>query len=461
MRLNFDILAAVLPWIKTRRDVLSFISTCSDLYNTGVRCLLKFPCNVTSERLPQFYRLLQAKSGFLALRDLCVSSDDLLGSDAVDQLKDILNRAKNLHRIQIIDEVMLSSLVLYDALASLPSLRYLDLQLARSDQLAELMMLEQLQSPLATLKLGEMAIPLDLVATLANFQRTLEELHLEEATIFYNSTTLCCANLTSLHLTCVANFRLSVFIPAFPNLRTLSYEFSGSERGDGTEELRDNNIQFQTAHPTQCWHLMSLSGDIGSLYTLGLQSKVPHVSITSPRLRSDPAGPCLSPLRPLQLSVVNNMNRVVGDWLFDTVPEDWNELVRLDLSFQFFADDTSFVDHEACLDELLEELGLLVSESEFRLFFLVLEMRGERGVDLPNSAYTFLDTIKMETLATRVLQTVPTLKTVRFVVDSAEKRVSNWAYSEDGKCTSILSENEAKCIVDRVMSPLLQAYHDS
>ena len=83
-------------------------------------------------------------------------------------------------------------------------------------------------------------------------------------------------------------------------------------------------------------------------------------------------------------------------------------------------------------------------------------MRGERGVDLPNSAYTFLDTIKMETLATRVLQTVPTLKTVRFVVDSAEKRVSNWAYSEDGKCTSILSENEAKCIVDRVMSPLLQ-----
>ncbi|KAF7799456.1 hypothetical protein EIP86_010691 [Pleurotus ostreatoroseus] len=437
------------------------MATCSDLYNAGVPFLLRFRCRVKPGQIPQFYQFLQSKppACFLALRDLSLCSfNPYSGPDAVDPLANILNRGKNIRRIQLIGYVLSRSPILYEAVASSSSLRHLGLLGVYSPDAPLLKMLLQLQSPLTTLKLGELTDELDLITTLANFERTLEELELQEATLCYSSRPLCYSQLTYLHLTCVKNLRLSFFIPAFPNLRTLEFSYSGSDVGDEAEELRDSNIHFQQDHPSQRWYLTSLMADVGSLYVLGLQSEVPDVAVThfSPDsdARIDDVDICLTPFRPLRLSFQNDLEEVQeSNWLANAISYGLDELVRLHLSFTFVV---GLGDHQARLDDLFGKLSL-VSTTKHRLFVLDVEMCDRQLGRESRSAHDFLDNLEMDTLADRAFQAVPTLKVVKLAINSAKARVTHWK-NEGGTFTHIESEDQAEAIIDSIVSPLLRGF---
>ena len=143
---------------------------------------------------------------------------------------------------------------------------------------------------------------------------------------------------------------MSSFIPAFPNLRTLNFSCP-TGFGDEDKDVRDSNIRFQSCHPSQRWSLTSLAGDIESLYTLGLQSEVSVVSVdvTESSLYgagSKLADACLTPLRPLQLSLQNDDEDIDdASWLKDTIATNCNELVRLSLSFTLTAEDIELPDY--------------------------------------------------------------------------------------------------------------------
>ncbi|KAF7799458.1 hypothetical protein EIP86_010693 [Pleurotus ostreatoroseus] len=465
MRLNFDILAAVLPWIKTRRALLSYISTCSDLYNAGSLFLLKFHYNIVPSKLPQFYQFLQSRSpaSFLALRSLYLSSlpymFGILEEDAVGPLADIMGRAKNLRRIQVSGDVFERCPLLYEALGSLQHLRCLDLHDAYSTDPEQLDLLTRLHSPLTTLKLGGMDDDFDIIVALSNFRRTLKELQLEEATLCYSPEVVCYPALTNLHLTVVCNPRLSFLIPAFPHLLTLNISFSGKFDHEA-ENARNANLQFQTDHPSQRWYLEYLMGDTGSLYVLALQSGVPDVTLTyfTPETDVATADICLTPLCPIQLSFNNDVADIVGtDWLSEAISSDWFELVSLDITFTL----DMLWDHQVYLDNIFEELSI-VSTSKPDLFLLDLELYAWGSRSEPNSTHEFLDSLEMDAIATCALQAIPTLQTAKFSIYSNETRVSHWAYGEDGGIRPILSKDEVNDVYDRVMSPLFdgQSFDD-
>ncbi|KAF7799457.1 hypothetical protein EIP86_010692 [Pleurotus ostreatoroseus] len=349
-------LVLVIPWIERRQDLFSYITTCSDLYNAGIPFLLRFHYVITSRNVSQFNQFMKSKSStsFLALRSLeLVSNPNLhgrMGLDAVNSLAEILRSASNLRHVQVTGDLLNRYRALYKALASLPSLRCLDLHGTWGYEPAQLKLLSQLQSPLRVLRMGELEDDLDIILTLANFRRTLEELQLEKTKFCYSPTSLCYPNLTYLHVTSIRNLRLSSFIPAFPNLRTLNFScLDGFD--DEDEDIRDSNIRFQTRHPSQRWFLTSLAGDIESLYTLGLQSEVSVVSVdvTESSLYgagSKLADACLTPLRPLQLSLQNDDEDIDdASWLKDTIATNCNELVRLSLSFTLTAEDIELPDY--------------------------------------------------------------------------------------------------------------------
>lgn len=123
-------------------------------------------------------------------------------------------------------------------------------------------------------------------------------------------------------------------IARVPNLETLKVKRSGSHEFIGAEdELRDENIQFQLDCPSQGWRLSSLYGDVGSLYTMGLQARVPNVTIggeLSSHFDDFGLSELLAPLRPLQLSLSQDEAAFDTAWLSNAIAVGWESLVRLD-----------------------------------------------------------------------------------------------------------------------------------
>lgn len=345
MSLNFDVLVAVMPWIKDRKDLFSFISTCSDLYNMGVSTLLGFHYVIRRKHISPFYQFLASKapSSFLGLRSLYFSDinveDDVQNPDVISALTDLFSRASNLQHIKICGHELHP--VLYQALASLTSLCTLNLRVHGSD-LDKQMMFKQLQSPLDSVEFDGTGEQLDVITALANFHRTLQKLTVSNLTFCHNSTGLSYANLTHLSLQFIDSLQLSILVPAFPGLRTLNITFS-PEFGDAREEWRESNIRFQMDHPSQRWHLSSLTGDTGTLYMLGLQFIVPDVTVVNiqPEWDLEDIEDCLATLRPVRLSIYNEMEPFNDvDWVSDLLETSCNETVRFDLGFALPSEDT-------------------------------------------------------------------------------------------------------------------------
>lgn len=337
--LNFDILVYVGRSITGRKDLLSFISTCSDLYRTGVPILLGFRYQINSKNLAAFYAFLVSKSpsSFLGLRELSLFFPDAtdLGPNDTSIIADILSRAKKLRRIGVHVSVMKPDPAVYRALVALPALEYLDLQSCRDSKAV----LTQLQSPVRRLLLDFKGREEDIVTMLSNFSHTLEDLAVYSIALCKSvSSDLHYRNVTSLMLFFVPKMQLSILIPAFPNLERLHMSRTDHCCPDpDIETWHAENLSFQQERPDQTWRLSSLEGDVASLYTLGLQTAVPTVTVTGLEVDDeDDSGllkAILTPLRPLSLSVTPGPYLPIFemDWLSEEVADGCCELVRLDL----------------------------------------------------------------------------------------------------------------------------------
>lgn len=151
VHLNFDILVYVGHWITEREDLLSFISTCSDLYRTGVPILLGFRYRITRTNLAAFHDFLVSKSpsSFLGLRSLYLHFPTYSigigkrvmfypNDSEVTMISNIVKHAKKIRNIKMFGSVMDSDPMVYRALAALPALEILNLGFCR-DSKAEIL----------------------------------------------------------------------------------------------------------------------------------------------------------------------------------------------------------------------------------------------------------------------------------------------------------------------------------
>ena len=170
---------------------------------------------------------------------------------------------------------------------------------------------------------------MDIVAAFANFCHTLVEAIIIE--ISPRRTTpgdFHYTNVTRLFLSFVDNVLLSVFVPAFPNLKCLELDWITADPAE--------NEQFQREHPEHSWRLETLIGEAQSLYNLALESMVPTVKIYC----EEPFSPdevellrdAVAPLRPRKL-IVADFNCLIHelDWLSEVLVEGRYELMRLDV----------------------------------------------------------------------------------------------------------------------------------
>lgn len=352
VHLPFDILVYVALRIAERKDLLSFISTCSDLYHTSVPTLLGFHHCITKTNLVAFHEFLVSKSpsSFLGLRSLDLhfpeNVDGRIRPNEVTVITDILDHAKKLQEIAIYGRVMGSGASVYRALAALPALHVLQLGIYddfKAGIPATLIpaTLARLQSPLVSLGFKLHGEDLDIVTALSHFRHTLERLNVSDIALYKVATTdFRYSNMTVLELVSVSNMRLSILVPAFPNLKHLTVKYADDFPDEEVDDLRTDNLQFQQEHPDQMWRLLSLTGDVASLYVVASQTVVHQVSITCLGIYGCPLAigilkAVLTPLQPLSLSMDELDESVVEmGWLSKEVVQCY-ELVRLDLELTF------------------------------------------------------------------------------------------------------------------------------
>lgn len=352
--LNFDILAAMIPWIRNRKDLYSFVTTCSDLYNISAPALLSFHHRIGTRNLRGFYDFLISKSptSFTALRslDLYFSRypvmDQYPEEHSVRMLNDILSRAQNLQHLEVHGDILYNDPSLYQTLKSLRSLKTLSLPPCCGPGNRQQTMITQLQSPLTKLNYDNILdANMDPISLLANFRHTLEELAFSVGNISYDpnlTRDMSYPKLVNLKLSGIQDPPLSILIPAFPNLQTLDIQTSGSYDDNDT---RDKNIRFQANYPFQRWYLLSLTGDVRSLFVLGLQCRVPKLTIANFDTEMDgELEEILPPLRPLHLSFEGCI--VETKWLSEAIESVWHGLKRLDLRVEYPATVEAYYKHE-------------------------------------------------------------------------------------------------------------------
>ncbi|KAF7796973.1 hypothetical protein EIP86_008161 [Pleurotus ostreatoroseus] len=430
--LNFDTLAAVIPWITLRKDLLSFLTTCSGLYNSGILTLLGHPSNITNANLRQFHAFLTSRASisFAALRDVkfCLSVKDTVpppfDQDGMRILTNILSRARNLRYLQVDGDILHKYPSICETLALLPSLVSLTVPTHPEDTGRAL--LTSLQSSLTKLVYnGASGEVLDLQTSLAKSQHTLKEFILSDALIHHSGSAggAVFSRLVRLELNGVTSLLLSVLIPAFPNLESLELLYCHGETADEDEENRGRNIQFQKNHPSLAWHLSSLTGDATSLYSLSLKSKVPEVKVTTflSEVEKVRLGVLLPPLRPQQLILDDEAELTDEDEFFDTLS--------------------------------------LIAISQPYLSAIHLTLYG--GPELSEMGYSY-DTDSDESedhddlqrdimLATRAIQAIPSLKVIVFTIVSSNVWTSEWVCKTEG---------EMSVVEDEEYGTFLRAYKD-
>ncbi|KAJ3542541.1 hypothetical protein NM688_g5961 [Phlebia brevispora] len=302
---NFDILTYILKRVPQRKDVLSFMYTCTIAYAAGIPILLGFPCHIDLVNMRIFHTFLvsRAPASFLALRDISFSNSlsEKLQRFEIEIVKDILRKATNLRALGLYRDILGQADEIPRLVASLTALRSFTVSDNPDENIA--FVLSHLRAPLKRVHVSFFK-EREVLSLLAEFWNTLESVAVTAAG--FASTTSCYHNLTSLTISYYSQIRLSVLVPAMPNLQRLDVGCLNPHASAREGELvRQENFLFQQARTSPVWNLAFLSADAPALSILGLQFKVPCVEIT--RLGSliwrDAAWwrRTMAPLRPTQL----------------------------------------------------------------------------------------------------------------------------------------------------------------
>ncbi|KAF7792569.1 hypothetical protein EIP86_003663 [Pleurotus ostreatoroseus] len=449
MHLNFDTLAALIPWIEERQDLFSFISTCSALYRVGVPALLGFPCRITQTNLAAFHSFLLSKgpSSFLWIRDLALYC--YVRPDEVEMVRDILNRARNIERLTSDGGMLDQDPKEYRVLATMQALRHLELDFCRDSMSEVLAALAELHAPIRHLMIKFCSEKVDVLAALATFCHTLEYAAISDVSLLKpTQSDLRYTNLTSLSLVSVKNMKLSILAPAFPNLTELQVMLDID--GQAVEQMRTDNERFQRKHPEQSWRLESLTGDAASLYALSFQNMVHNVKILCleefDEGDADQVGMALTPLRPLTLSM-DDLNEPIYEmpWLSQVLADGWYELVRLDLELTLHNMD-SIDEHQEQLDTLFEQLAVAASSKPLLAFLCIcLPVEPQLGVFIPGEpspAENFANNLHKRELAVRAQIAIPTLQVFKFRTWSftGQDKRTFWSY-EDNEIVEVAFES--------------------
>lgn len=301
VNLSLDNLAAILPYIEARTDLLAFMYTCKALYRVGTPLLFGHSLVLDCANLTPFHRLLVDKGSecCLAIRDLdirLILPDKLFGPH-VALLALVLRQARRLRRLRLFFELAERVPAVMKAVCSLTTLTTLellydgdprDLHLAAMEK-----MLASLQSPLAVFKVestavegcaSEQPVPhwqADLLPGLACLSAVLEQVCLSPLT----ATSLlahdvCYPRLTHLDVRLSHLPRLSTLAACFPQLQVLALSSPGFEAaGAAFLTARAANVRFQQEREPVGWHLTTLAGDATALCALGLQCDAPTVRV--------------------------------------------------------------------------------------------------------------------------------------------------------------------------------------
>ncbi|KAJ3535392.1 hypothetical protein NM688_g6984 [Phlebia brevispora] len=284
--LHFDVLACIMAHIDKRVDLLSFISTSSELYASGLPFLLRFPCQISYDNLGPFHQFLTSKGprSFLALCDLKFTFREMerLSDSELELVAYILRKARHLRSLHLQTELLQRCIAIAQAVASIAALHILLLDGYMNEQTS--LALSQLHSPLKRIEIsvpgfGDSSKGSSL-NMLGKFRDTLESAAIKWDA--FSPTDLCYTKITVLEISFCSHLRLSILVPAFPNLRTLVLGPPDlwTDVRPTFEELRAENIGYQKQHQGAMWRLSELTAETMALYVLALQMHVPSLTVT-------------------------------------------------------------------------------------------------------------------------------------------------------------------------------------
>ncbi|KAJ3535391.1 hypothetical protein NM688_g6985 [Phlebia brevispora] len=442
--LHFDVLANIMVHIDKRADLLSFISTSSELYTSGLLFLLRFSHQISHDNLGPFHQFLTSKSpgSFLALRDLKFTFRGMerLSDSELELVADILHKARHLRSLRLQTELLRQFIAIAQAVASFASLHILSLDGYIDERTS--FTLSQLHSPLKRVEMefGDFGRKSSLTM-LENFRDTLESAAIRGAV--FSPTDLCYTKLTALEISMCSRLRLSILVPAFPNLRTLvvgPLDLYYTYRRATLEGLRAENIGYQKQHQGAMWRLFALTADAMALDVLALQTHVPSLTVTDFVVGGAWLRSTLATMQPLHLKIEVSDDEFEGfEGMSAMFSEGTEGLRQLDIDIYF-----PFHDAERwkIFEILLEELNAL-SEHTPRLAKLSLRLlihwssKHEEGTKVADKV---CDSSDWHRLAHDLIKALPSIELLDLQAVTTKERQWCWQVGDGSSLTEISSD---------------------
>ena len=379
MKLTYDTLLHVISMTDDAEDCVPLVATCRVLYHEGAKFALRKPILIfNEEQLVLFLRFLRAEDlsrcQHLRQLELWSFSKELEGIQVfIDTLPHLVNLESL--RLATAEELLQHHLAdslepaLLPPLAALTNLRHLSLSEAN---IITCSLLSSLQSPLVSFRI-DFLLDDDMmlwggidrdgwskyhpIMLLANFAPTLQELRC--ICWYTNGNDIPPENLKvypnmrrfSIDVHGPFPLRIDPFIRAFPNLTDLHVctDLYGVRYSGGARQLHDSNVARLLDPLDTCgvWaHLEHFSGTLVDLYSIGLISHIPRITLIDTLQdgqRADILATVLRYARPVHLQLKRITALTLGDaergFISVLGESGMTNLSNLNLSVTFDRDD--------------------------------------------------------------------------------------------------------------------------
>lgn len=316
-RLNFDILANLFAFAKSRTDVFSLMKTCRCLRAPATRHILSFPVYLRwREQILSFCNYMLTKSTrrtrcrFLRSLHVLIFLEDRDGP-LIQELTKIIRCSKGLEELVINDTDEFLSYggeIVFDILSDLTSHHFLtNLKLGgvgiEASRLLQGMKTTSVQKlSLTFVYAGSIDEP-DPFLVLTSLGPNLTTLSIENA--IPHSVGVQCPRVHTVDLSMFGLVSLRSLTHMFPNLANLSFysESGGEDNQDRVEERRAENLAEFEADGSPWSSLQRLEGSIRQLYMIGFPFHVKSLELSLMATKEIPM--CLALLDSLSPNILD------------------------------------------------------------------------------------------------------------------------------------------------------------
>ena len=372
VNLTYDTILHVISVSENAKDTAQLIATCRELYHEGPKILLKKPVVIFTKHLASFLKFLRADNSsrcrYLRQMELQVFASSL-EPDVTQELVEILPLLTRIEYLCLIDADQLLRLHpdLTPAFCALTTLRHIKFSRVSNKTCA---LLHGLRAPLISASINFIC-DLDVLnlwnyldeeddweqyhpaVLLENFAPTLEELECVAWRMHPSQQALIATQVfPKMHrLSIDLPLRINTFIRAFPNLTDLYIDTE--DYGEFSLEVMHesharNVVQQRGVNPCGTWaHLKHFYGSVVDLYTIGITSHIPQVTLED-MLDDGPAQMELLVImlryaRPLRLKLEGITGNSLGDadrgFISMLRDKSASNLINLDVRIEFSKDD--------------------------------------------------------------------------------------------------------------------------